>query len=216
MLGRVIAVLLSSLCFTLPAAALPPEGGNFYVGLDAGASFVADSDISGGGLSGVASFDPGFNVGAAFGYRFLEHFRSELNTSYRRANVDKVTGGGETLIGAGDAGVFSAMVNGYFDWDLGIPVKPYIGVGIGVGVVMVDSDASANVLIVDDSTAEFAWNVMGGLSFEVVENVIISGGYRYFSTLDATLDATLVGFGSGSVDGEIGVHELIFGVRYEF
>jgi OOP family OmpA-OmpF porin len=210
MLGRIVAILLASLCFTFPAAAA-----NLYVELNTGPSFVADSDLDGG--SGVeAEFDPGFNVGAAFGVRFLEHFRTEINTSYRQAEVDNVSGPGFSLDGAGDAGVFAAMANAYFDLDLGGPVKPYIGAGVGVGVVIVDSDSSANILIIDDTTTEFAWNVMGGLSFEITENVILSGGYRYFATTDATLDATVVGFGSGTLDAEIAAHEVVVGVRFEF
>jgi opacity protein-like surface antigen len=72
------------------------------------------------------------------------------------------------------------------------------------------------VLVVDDTSVEFAWNVMGGISYFLTEDWVLTGGYRYFSTTDAELDATLVGLGSGSLKAEVGIHELLFGVRYEF
>ncbi len=210
-----IQLVITALLLAAVSAGTAAADG-FYVELDVGASFIADADLSGSGLNGTAHLDPGFNVGGAAGYRFLDRFRAEVSLDYRRAEVDKVKGGGVTLAGAGDAGVFSAMANGYFDIDLGWAVQPYVGAGIGIGVVDIDSDSSANILIVDDTSTEFAWNVMAGLSYPITEKVILSGGYRYFSTTDATLRATLVGVGSANLKAEIGVHEMVFGVRYEF
>jgi opacity protein-like surface antigen len=187
-----------------------------YVQLDAGLAIVGDSDVSLFGVSGEAKFDPGFAVGGAIGYRIEEWLRAEVNLSYRQAEVDKLTAPGYTLEGAGDASAFATLVNLYIDFMPRSPVTPYVGAGIGVAIIDVDSDDSANVLIVNDDSTEFAWNVMAGAAWSVTDDVVLTLGYRYFSSTDAQLDATLVGVGSGTMDVEFGVHEMMFGARYNF
>jgi opacity protein-like surface antigen len=57
---------------------------------------------------------------------------------------------------------------------------------------------------------------MGGLGYRVSDQVVLDVGYRYFSTIDGTFDAILVGFGAGEVEGQAASHEVVFAVRYEF
>jgi OOP family OmpA-OmpF porin len=187
-----------------------------YVQLDVGLAIVGNSDISLGGVSGDAEFDPGFAVGGAIGYRFEEWLRAEVNLSYRQADIDKLTALGYTLAGAGDAGAFTTLVNLYVDFKPRWPVTPYVGAGIGVALIDVDSDDAANVLIVNDDSTEFAWNVMAGAAWSVTDNVDLTLGYRYLSTKDVDLEWTEVGFGSGTMEVEFGVHEVMFGARYNF
>ena len=71
-------------------------------------------------------------------------------------------------------------------------------------------------MVVDDSSVEFAWNIMAGASIPVTEAISLTGGYRYLATTDPEFDATLVGVGSGTVEGEFAVHEFLFGARMTF
>ena len=71
-------------------------------------------------------------------------------------------------------------------------------------------------MVVDDSSVEFAWNIMAGASVPVTEAISLTGGYRYLATTDPELDSTLVGVGSGTVEGEFAVHEFLFGARMTF
>ncbi len=187
-----------------------------YIQLDAGLAIVGDSDVSFGGVSGEVKFDPGFAVGGAVGYRFEEWLRVEVNLSYRQADIDKLTALGYTLRGAGDASAFATLANLYIDFKPRSPVTPYVGAGIGVANIDVDSNSSANVLIVNDDSTEFAWNVMAGAAWSVTDDVVLSLGYRYLGTTDAKLDFTVVGVGTGTMDAEFGVHEVMFGARYNF
>ena len=189
--------------------------GRLYVQLDAGLAIVGDSDVSGFGVSGDVEFDPGFAVGGAVGYRIQEWMRAELNLNYREADVDKLTALGYVLEGAGDAGAFAALANLYIDFTPRSPVTPYVGVGIGVALIDVDSNGSANALTINDDSTEFAWNVMAGAAWSVTDNVDLTLGYRFFSTTDAKLDATVAGV-SGPVDADLKVHEVMFGARYNF
>jgi opacity protein-like surface antigen len=209
-------IVLAFVCLascSLAVSASARDG--FYIEGNVGPSILEDSDISGGGLSGEAEFDTGYVIGGAVGYRLADGFRVEGSVSYRESDVDAVTSGGVELNGAGDANLTAIMANAYYDFDLGIPVKPYLGVGIGVGIIEVNSDDSANVLKVDDDSAEFAWNIMLGAGYAVTEDVDLSFGYRYLGTTDPEFDATLLGV-NGTLDAEITVHEVLFGLRYNF
>jgi len=197
--------------FGLSADAIASDGA--YVELNLGPSIAEDSDISGGGLSGEVDFDTGFAVGGAVGYRLSNGLRAEGNVSYRETDVDEVTGGGIALDGAGDVSLVTVMANIYYDFDLGSPVKPFIGGGIGVGIIDIDSDDSMNVLVVNDDSVEFAWNIMVGAGYGLTESIDLSFGYRYLGTTDPEFDATLFGI-SGTLDAEITVHEILFGLRY--
>lgn len=210
---------LHALVILLPLtlfAASPAFARDLYAEFTAGVSIAPDQDLAGGGLSGVVSLDPGFVTGAAIGSRIGGRFRVEANLSYRQAAVDEITAPGAVLEGAGDVGVFAAMANAYVDLLPGAPVIPYVGVGIGLGVVIVDSNANATVLVIDDAAAEFAWNVMAGASVPISEVLSLSLGYRYLATTNPELDATLSGAGSGTVEGEFDVHEVLFGARLNF
>jgi opacity protein-like surface antigen len=215
---RVLALTTAVLISLLSSGASAENASiaRLYVQLDAGLAMVGNSDVSLFGVSGDVEFDPGFAVGGAVGYRIEEWMRAELNLSYREADVDKVQALGPTLSGAGDAGAFSALANLYFDFKPRSPVTPYMGVGIGIAHIDVDSNDSANVLIVNDDSTELAWNVMAGAAWSVTDNVDLTLGYRYLSTTNAKLDATVVGVGSGTLNAEFGVHEVMFGARYNF
>jgi opacity protein-like surface antigen len=206
--------LLLALCSLI---ALPAMAGNFYVGFEAGASAVEDSDFSGDistfSISGEVEFHTGVNVGATLGYRFAENFRVELSGSYRTADVDRV----EDLEGAGDVQLIATMMNVYYDTCCGsIGARVYFGGGIGLGFIDVSSDTSANALVVDDSSTELAWNLLAGVSFDVAGDIVLAGGYRYLSTEDPEFHARSQGVGSGSIKAEVSAHEVFFSFRYEF
>ena len=188
-----------------------------YIELSPGISILPSSDISGEGLNGKAKFDaPFFVIGGAIGYQFDNGLRVEGNVSYRKNDVDKITSGGITLSGEGEVSGTAVMANLYYDIDLGVPFSPYVGFGIGVAVVDVDSNKSANVLIVNDSSAEFAWNVMVGGTLAISDIVDLSLGYRYVGITYPKLDATLVEVGTGTIKAEIEAHEIVLGIRYNF
>ena len=205
-------LLLFVALVVLPGVASAERDKNFYAEFRAGVSVIPDVDVVRGSVD--AEFDPGFAVGGALGwYAFpsVPNLRTEIDLSYRQADVDKIG----TLDGAGEVGVFSAMVNAIYDIDLDFPVTPYVGVGIGVGVADVDSDRGA-VLSVNDDSVEFAWNVLLGVAFPLNETLNLTAGYRYLGITDPEFDATVGGV-RGTLDAEdVQSHEFLVGLRVEF
>ncbi len=214
MRSRILIALIVSVSAVFLGMSAQAEG--FYLAFATGASVIPDQDISGGGLSGEVSADAGYHVGGAVGIHMNEHLRGEVNLSYREADIDTITGPGISLEGAGTVGAFAALANVYFDLLPEAPVIPFLGAGIGLGVVTVDSDSGATVLIVDDSSVEFAWNVLAGLTVPVTDRFSLLLAYRYLATTNPELDATVPGVGSGTIEGEFDTHEAMFGGRFDF
>jgi len=186
----------------------------FYAEFRAGVSVVPDIDISGGGRSAEAEFDPGYAVGGAIGwyaFQSIPNLRTEIDLSYRQADVDKIG----PLDGAGEISVFSAMVNVIYDVELDLPVTPYVGVGVGLGLADVDGDNGA-FLNGNDDSRELAWNVLLGAAFQLNDSVSLTAGYKYLGITDPEFDAT-AGGGSGTLDAEdVQSHEFLLGLRYGF
>ena len=216
MLGNhVRSVLLACLGLGLtsgPAAAEMNNG--VYIELQGGGSFWDDANVSVTGLaSGEAKFDTGWTAGGALGFRAFDMFRLEAHASFRRADIDTVSAGGiETADGW--AGTAAFLGNAYFDIPIPFPVKPYVGGGAGMAIFSADVDGSA--VDVDDDDTEFAWNVMGGLLWPVWRHLELDARYRYITSDDPSIDADLLGLGTGQVKAEFSAHEVVGALRVVF
>ncbi|HVH18444.1 MAG TPA: outer membrane beta-barrel protein [Myxococcota bacterium] len=197
---------------SVPAAAEMNNG--VYIELQGGGSFWDDANVSVTGLgSGEAKFDTGWTAGAALGFRAFDMFRLEGHASFRRADIDTVSVGGiETADGW--AGTAAFLGNAYFDIPIPFPVKPYVGGGAGVAIFSADVDG--NAVDVDDDDTEFAWNVMGGLLWPVWRHLELDARYRYITSDDPSIDADLLGLGTGQVKAEFSAHEVVGALRVVF
>ncbi len=168
--------------------------------------------------SGRLELDPGYVIGGAIGLRFLESFRAELNLGYRNSENDKVTTLGEPDGGRGDLELFTAMLNGYFDYDFGIGVIPFIGAGIGYGLLETSAETRGGLLKINDDESVFAYNVMVGATVPLSDVVDVVGGYRYLATTDAEFSGRIIDPNSRpqAFDSEYDTHELTFGLRVNF
>ncbi|MFY8048934.1 MAG: flagellar motor protein MotB, partial [Erythrobacter sp.] len=91
----VIGMAMASTALTSPALA---REGQWYIQGDGGAMIVEDQSIDVNNVNddAQADYDTGFDFGAAVGYDFGA-FRLETEVSYRAANVDEVSAGGQGL-----------------------------------------------------------------------------------------------------------------------
>ena len=212
------------------------EGENLYVEFIGGVTFVEEEDLDGSiltfpagvptteGLSGDIRTDMGFNAGAAIGMRLFEHFRAEVQLSYRQNNVNSLSSMGETSTASGRISLFAAMVNAYYDLHLGIGLVPYAGVGIGYGITELDAKNQATQTKFNDEDSVFVWNVMAGASYPVTDVIDISLGYRYIATEDVKHNGR-VDFPTvmptpkttdARFDSEYDAHEVTVGIRFNF
>ena len=100
----------------------------------------------------------------------------------------------------------SFMANAYFDYLTCTPWTPYVGAGLGTAYLKYHFNPSDH-----KSVYNLAWQVMGGVTYDINSNWTLDLGYRYAD----------LGRVRKAMDGRVAKvsardHEILFGVRYEF
>jgi len=184
------------------------------------AVWVSDADVEfdvpgfGTGITlAEISFDSGIGFTGGFGHAYGNGLRTEVELAYRKNDLDMLTGRGpftelESTPMNGDISSLALMINGFYDFDLGLPVTPFAGAGLGIARVRIDSDW----LGVDSSDTVFAYQLGAGVAFALNPQVNVDLQYRFFATLDPELKFT-----SGDrFDTEYMTHNVMLGLRYNF
>ena len=199
----------------------------FYVSGHAGAVFLSESDNTDElGVDLPSDFDPGFGVGGAVGYDFVNNFRVEGEITYRQSDVDTVdlsgVGGPGEVEGSGDVSALAFMANAFYEVKGTSAFTFYVGAGVGVAVVSFNDFALESPLLsgfggplADDDDTVFAYQGIVGIGYEVSEAVTLTLDYRYFATQDAELDIDPVS-GPGTFEGEYQSHNVMLGARFSF
>jgi outer membrane protein OmpA-like peptidoglycan-associated protein len=176
-------IALAALIAALPMAANATEG--WYGRVDAGYS------IDGSVETGPTDFDldDDWLADIGVGYGFQNGVRAEAELGYRTNEVDLTDEDAEAL---------SLMANVFYDFNRGGRWQPYLGVG--VGYAQVDS--------ADDDDANFAYQGLAGIGYEMTDQLTLDVGYRYFSIPEIEL--------AGVDDAEYEHQAVTVGLRYQF
>ncbi|MEM6381235.1 MAG: outer membrane beta-barrel protein [Pseudomonadota bacterium] len=173
---------------------------SFYAGLRGGFGMAEDTDFDiAGPINVVNAYDDFGLVGSAFfGYEVPDLFHSlglrlEAELGLTTYEVDTHTVGGvatPTADSFGDTFAVTAMANGYVDVDLGF-VRPFVGAGVGFARVNFEEHGVTGSLnVMDDSNGAFAWQVMGGLAYDVTHSISVEGMVRYQSIMGVDLSSS--------------------------
>lgn len=203
---------LTATTLLVSSAAMAAEP-NWYVSGAGGATWFESADSQAGGNSLETSFDTGYAFLGAAGRQFGNGFRAEGELGYRNAATDKTqVNSGPEFNTEGSASALSFMANGYYDFDVGMKIKPYIGGGIGAARVSANDIRVNGSQLVDDSDVVFAYQAIGGLGYDLTQNLTAFVEYRYFATLDPTFKAT----NGGDYESQFMSHNAMLGLRYHF
>lgn len=188
--------------FIVAVLATPAMAAGPYMGASLGVAIFHDSDLSAGGNTANAEYDPGFAFNLNGGYNF-DPVRVEAEFGYKNADVDKVTVGGTTFSGSGsDVTVLSYMLNGYYDFKISSPFTPYVGAGLGILHGELD-DAGVKS---DDTT--FGYQFMVGAGYKINKNITLDLSYRFQgATSDFSENGLSISYHSSNI---------LAGLRYNF
>jgi outer membrane protein OmpA-like peptidoglycan-associated protein len=221
-----------------------------YVSLGGGLSIAPNTSkifgyapgINGGDI-GPAGYpvekDDGYVVSGAGGYGFGNGLRLELEAAYRSNPLTHLI----TPYGAfnyqGNEQNTSLIASILYDFELGLPVYPYLGAGIGAifdtesKVTITKSDLfGINFYEVNDGTAVAtpAFQITGGVAYPIsaVPGLSLTLDYKFLTeaqhrsfnrtvtnTFAATGAAANQGSGYATFSNE-SLHAIMFGVRYAF
>jgi len=178
------------------------------------------------------SFEAGPAADIALGLGFGSGLRLEVEGDYAHTRLKGVKlSGGATGEATGSEVQYGGFVNLAYDFNLGLPVIPFIGAGAGYQALQLDRVASGRAgATLDPSGSEtegaFAYQGMAGLSYPVlsVPGLSLTAEYRLIGVItpppyehgirypdDPALDH--VGFATLN---NVFNHEALIGLRYSF
>jgi len=226
MLARKWIPLLVLACLAATPAYADSEDYPWYAELGLGVSNAPKSDLEFSGVSGTGTLDyaPGFYTSAAFGRSLPFRLRTEASFVYRRFTNESLrypglscpdtpaicTGTGAFKLD-GETHVMTFMGNVFYDiFAPGSAMRLYVGAGVGAAYAIFD-EFESSASDVDDKDARFAWNVMAGMRFPVVDHIDSVIGYRYVRALDFAFSSA--GFGMTST---FQAHDVVIALQYAF
>ena len=183
--------LLATSAIALLGAGQAQAGDGFYISVLGGANFQQSKTATPLFFtSDTLSPDTGFLIGGAVGVhadRWLKGLRAEVEASYRRNNFHGSWGSflSEGVLHA-NTSTFAVMANVWYDIDIGMKWKPYVGGGAGWarahadGALITTSGAGTNTEPFSVDRSGFAWQLGAGLNYEVQDGVKLGLGYRFF------------------------------------
>jgi outer membrane protein OmpA-like peptidoglycan-associated protein len=154
-------------------------------------------------------------------------FRVEIEGAYRDNDFDSNVFTILTVLGptvptsvSGTVSGWSAMINAFKDFQTNSVLTPYIGVGAGAtgrGMEFQFDPAtcsSAVLCSVDDSQTSFAYQAIGGLSFDVTDNLQVFADYRFFAVNNHQYQNQTTGVLARDFDDRN--HTIMGGIRLAF
>lgn len=163
----------------------------WYVRAEAGATYQDELNST-----PKAEGRSGWTVGGAVGRQLDSHFRAEGELLY---SDDKAK------VGNGRLKVFAGLANGYYDFDTGTKLKPFVGAGVGVGQVKPDGGA-----IRDDDTG-LAYQLLTGVAYPITDKLSAQIGYRYLGVNDVK-----IGSSAQAIRGDYHDQAVTVGLTYKF
>ena len=167
--------------------------------------------------------------GLGFGYDTGHYFRFDITGEYRGSAVflaqdSYQTFGPGTNEYTADIESWVGLANAYIDLGTWHCVTPYIGGGVGFASIDVLGLKDVNVPVngvafaKDNTEANFAWALYGGLAYKVTPGLTIDLSYRYTDLGDAESGIRTAYDLSATAGGieiqDITSHDVMLGVRW--
>lgn len=197
----------------------------------------------------TASLDDTFTYSIGAGYNFTDWLRADVTFDYFTLGFDGTTTSplpcGTSVLYLGtscrstdeaDGYALSFLANGYVDLGTYVGLTPYVGAGIGytyvdwdtmsdntycVGAACPGSSALfAQTTHPGDDSWRFTYALMGGMAYDLTNNLKLDVGYRYRHVDGGDMfafDPGSVNNGASGVQGEdpgFDTHEVRVGLRY--
>jgi OOP family OmpA-OmpF porin len=197
------ALVATGLSLSSPSSAQMTNG--LYIAGGAGANWLRDSTITQpGSADRKYSFETGDVEVLALGWGLGNGFRFEGEVGRRHSEVDTTSG---------SVNSYSLMANGLYDFNVGLPIIPYLGLGVGAAQVYYNTvpltGTSRNV---NDNDVVLAYQGLAGVAYALTDTLKLDLSYRYMDTQHPKFrDNTGVDTETRYRD-----HALLLSVRYEF
>jgi OOP family OmpA-OmpF porin len=180
--------LVTGVCLVLAALLSAPDSrAQLYIGGEAGwTGLFNQRDTIPNVTSVTARFTAGFNAGFRAGYEWGP-WRLEEEYSYRQNGARDLIGGGFTVhTSGGNRHTHSIMTNVLYDFTVGFPITPHVGVGVGAVDVFDGAKLPGIGQLFNDSAWQFGYQGIAGIRYNLNPNFTIDLDYRYLATTHPT------------------------------
>jgi OOP family OmpA-OmpF porin len=224
--------LLAATILAMPVAAMAQPVTGLYVAGGIGGNYLMDTNAKLSGTnsaligSGKLRSKGGFVGVASVGYGLGNGLRIELEANGRDNHVTAKNG---VTRGGGDVITYGAMVNALYDFNIGGPVVPYVGVGGGYVFNSLQSFASyvpGGNPVFNAKSGDLgspAAQAILGVAFPIAAapGLAVTAEYRFLSTLTDRKFGGSITNGPVKTGGSLKVdpmmhHSLLVGLRYNF
>lgn len=209
--------LLAALAALLAAGSARAGDAQFYVApvigpswssltLDGSDAAVDRNLLTAGGAAGVSFDRPGGRARLEFEARYRDGYALEDSAPGIAARLETSDN-------------WSTLVNVWRDLFVTDQTGIYAGGGIGAGGYGIAMNIDATILRLDGAghTADFAWQIGGGVFHDLSDRVTLDLGYRFYSVADGMLPvaATFGGtpVGTTSVVNSFAASEMLLSIR---
>ena len=232
------SVLAASVLAAPLAAVAQPVTGPYIAG-GAGANYRQDEDVSsskitGGLYDGLRSADGKLRTEVGFiglvsaGYGLGNGLRFEVEGNFRSNKNQRLTGAIFPSGVGGEVQTYGGMLNALYDFDLGAPVFPYVGLGAGYGEQYLQNfhqyssnppgafNASSS-----DERGNFAYQAIAGLAVPIgVPGLSLTAEYRFYGVIGDNTYMEQVTTETGATRGSLKLkdaynHAGLVGFRYQ-
>ncbi len=213
-LYRTLLALIAAAVVSSPAVAAEEYGP--YIALGVGYHKALSSDVSSeipvGGTTtqNRVTFNDGWGIHGAIGYKWPEDFRSEFEFGFRNATVSAV----DSASWLGRQSAVTFMGNLLYDVGVGTAFQPYVGGGVGLAITKWDDVRGTGSPVFKDTSSKFQWQGIVGVTIPLRDRVDMYVDYRYANSLKNRFDSNPAGSRvSGHDDAS---HNVFLGLRYTF
>jgi OOP family OmpA-OmpF porin len=211
--GVALAVAMSWANAQAQMLAMPSGPGAWYIGGEGGWTNLEDQTGRIAGFPLRQRFNDGFNVGVRAGYewgplRFEEEFRFQQNGQSRLGIA------GFNVASTGNRTAYALMTNAIYDFTLGWPITPHLGVGVGA-VGLHDSVRIAGNTLAASTDWVFGYQGIAGVRYNINPALAFDIDYRYLATEDPTF-RTRPNFGNIPYTSGYSTHSVVASLSVRF
>jgi outer membrane protein OmpA-like peptidoglycan-associated protein len=176
--------LAAATCLALPLMAHAQPVTGPYVSLEGGTNIANNINIQGykHGLFGNEYFNESYAGVGAVGYGFGNGFRVELSGNFYRNTANKIKYATLGNVDAtGGLNTYGPMVNALYDFDIGLPIFPYLGAGVGYQWQRFQSPTVTKIDGVSGTEGSFAYDVTAGVAYPLpfVQGLSFTAEYKF-------------------------------------
>ncbi len=188
---------------------------SWYVGGSIGYNQTSDQTSEAAGLLVETEFDAGLTTTSFVGKKFDNNFRAEAELLWARNDGSALAFNGvDQEFSARGAQSYNLTLNGYYDFDFGSAITPYIGVGAGIGFI--ENEFVYGPVNFEDSDTSFVYQATLGAALPITDKIDGFVGVKYFQGTDLEFTRTSPADNGVALESEYQNFAVSAGYRWNF